>query len=71
MVDGLQSGALTRSLESSLNTTISGVAVAEPQPDPASEEWADIANQNVSGKEKREDEQRYTLGPTSSDMIDV
>ena len=38
-----------RSLEETLNTSISGVAVAEPQPDPASEEWADVASQNLTG----------------------
>ena len=50
MVDGLQSGSLTMSLEKTLKTKISGVAVAEPQPDPASEEWKVVSSQKNTGQ---------------------
>ena len=50
VVDGLLSGRLTKYLEETLKTKISGVAVAEPQPDPASEEWKDVSSQKNTGK---------------------
>ena len=54
MVDGLQSGNVTEYLEKTLKTKISGVAVLEPQPDTASEEWKDVSSQKNTGKGKGE-----------------